>query len=141
MLIYFCLFQNLVRRFWIQHKDSRVCFHVDNCYRLRFSSNCSTTFLYNATSHRIYHEQSGRCIHRQAGNNGQIIIDEDCQSEKSRFRVLDDGFIQHVGTGYCIHPKKGGWSPPIEGETLVLWKTCSADRVKFILTPGKSTLF
>ena len=80
----------LARRFWIQHYESNTCFHVDDCYKITLSANCSTTFLYNATLQRIYHEESGWCLYwveSEPGRPGELILSNECQIENTKFNI------------------------------------------------------
>ena len=93
------IFGTLTRRFWIQHYESNTCFHVDNCYKIELSANCSTIFMYNATLQRIYHEESAWCLYWvdiEAGRFGELILSNECQSENTKFNIDEhDRFIQY----------------------------------------------
>jgi uncharacterized protein YkwD len=72
---------------------------------------------------------SGACIQPADGNNYQLVLRRsNCNADNpvSNFRQLQNGVLQHVSSGKCIHPQ-GGSAQPGDNTPLVLWNFCGTD--------------
>ena len=61
---------------------------------------------------------------KKPAQNTQIVISKHCNT---KFDVINEGVLQLVGSGMCVHPLWGGDSPE-EGQKLCLYPDCEAQK-------------
>lgn len=88
---------------------------------------------------RIRHNGNNLCLNPEGGGtpvlDTRAVLTSNCSTTdtNNRFRVLFDGAIQHVKSGWCLHPR-GGSSTPGSGTDLVFWPVCNQHSIKFEYT-------
>ena len=64
------------------------------------------------------------------GESHPVVLSK-CNNQASRFRMCENGTIQHVPSGMCVHPT-GGCSLPEDNTELVLSKRCNGKKENFL---------
>ncbi|XP_028402414.1 uncharacterized protein LOC114525354, partial [Dendronephthya gigantea] len=83
----------------------------------------------------IMHLQSKKCFYpagdKVEGENHPVVLYK-CDKHTGRFRMYENGTIQHVLSGMCVHPN-GDCLPPEDGTELVLSKSCGGRTRSFLI--------
>lgn len=81
------------------------------------------------------HIQSEKCFYpaggRVPGETHPIVLSK-CDKQMGRFRMYENGILQHVSSGMCIHPT-GDCSTPEDNAELVLSKLCTGRERVFVI--------
>nr|QYA18700.1 agglutinin [Clandestinovirus] len=94
----------------------------------------------------IQHVGSGRCVHPQGWFNNKsqdqlrpdngtpLVLWDGCGADKNKFKIMDDGSLQHVPSGKCVHPISG-FPNPKDNDDLVIWDGCGEPKTRVSFVP------